>query len=98
MGTPIERSKFASIVATAFHNAAVEYEHTEDPSNGILLYSKAVNVCKVNLGPLHPLTKAFESNFEAAKHKYNSDPKKKSSRIPPRHSSRLRSSVHPSDA
>lgn len=74
MGSPIERSKFASIVATAFHNAAVEYEHTEDPSNGILFYSKAVNVCKVNLGPEHPLTQAFEKNFEGAKSKYNTRP------------------------
>ena len=38
MGTQDEKEKFASIVSTALHNAAVEYEFTGDYSSSLLHY------------------------------------------------------------
>jgi len=38
MGSDLERIKFASIVSTAFHNAAVEYEFTYEFSQSLIMY------------------------------------------------------------
>ena len=38
MGDQFEKEKFASVVSTAFHNAAVEYEFTGDFSSSLLHY------------------------------------------------------------
>jgi hypothetical protein len=38
LGEGNEKLKFTSILATAFHNAAVEYEFTGDYSNSLINY------------------------------------------------------------
>ena len=38
MGDPDEKEKFAGVVSTAFHNAAVEYEFAGDYSSSLLHY------------------------------------------------------------
>jgi tetratricopeptide (TPR) repeat protein len=44
LGDGNDKLKFTSIVATAFHNAAVEYEFTGDFSNCLIYYSKALKM------------------------------------------------------
>ena len=41
MGNAQEKQKFTSVVASSFHNAAVEYEFTGDFSNCLIYYQKA---------------------------------------------------------
>ena len=74
MGSEADRLKFASIVATAFHNAAVEYEFTSDFSSSLISYQKAVRVAKIHLGQNHRLTATFEANFERAKARIQENP------------------------
>ena len=74
MGNAQEKQKFTSIVASAFHNAAVEYEFTGDFSSCLIYYQKALKLGQMFLGPNHPLTTTFELNFEAAKKKINKIP------------------------
>ena len=74
MGSETERLKFASVVATAYHNAAVEYEFTGDFSTSLIMYQKAVRVSKIHLGVQHPLTETFESNFESVKERIKKNP------------------------
>ena len=74
MGSEADRLKFASIVATAFHNAAVEYEFTSDFSSSLISYQKAVRVAKIHLGLNHRLTATFEANFERAKARIQQNP------------------------
>ena len=38
MGDDLEKVKFASVVSTAFHNAAVEYEFMDDYSTSLIYY------------------------------------------------------------
>ena len=63
MGSGIEKQMFASVVATAFEHAAVEYEFTGDYSSSLIYYNKALKVARIHLGPNHPLTLTFETNF-----------------------------------
>lgn len=58
-----EKRQFVQIVATAFHNAAVEYEYLKDWENSISFYQKAFGVSIANLGSEHPLTQAFEKSL-----------------------------------
>jgi tetratricopeptide (TPR) repeat protein len=44
LGEGAEKLKFVSIVASAFHNAAVEYEFTGDFSSCLIYYQKAVKM------------------------------------------------------
>ena len=50
MGSLDEKVKFVSVVSTAFHNAAVEYEYVQDFSSSLIYYQKAVKVAKIHLG------------------------------------------------
>ena len=50
MGSEEDKLKFASVVATAYHNAAVEYEFIGDFSTSLIMYQKAVRVSKIHLG------------------------------------------------
>ena len=59
--------EFATIAASAFHNAAVGYEIAGDFSSSLIYYSKAVKVSKIHLGHNHPLTSKFENNFQEVK-------------------------------
>jgi tetratricopeptide (TPR) repeat protein len=72
-----EKVKFVSIVASAFHNAAVEYEYVGDYSSCLIYYQKALKLSQMHLGPIHPLTATFQTNFEAAKQKINLLPARK---------------------
>lgn len=74
MGDEMERLKFTSIVSTAFHNAAVEYEFMLDFSNSLIMYQKAVRVSKIHLGYDHPLTETFQSNFDNVKERIKNNP------------------------
>ena len=74
MGDEQERLKFATIVSTAYHNAAVEYEFTYDFSQSLIMYQKAVRVSKIHLGHHHPLTETFEENFEKVKARIKENP------------------------
>ena len=69
LGDSDEKEKFASVVSTAFHNAAVEYEFIGDYSSSLLHYQKAVKIAKIHLGFNNILTQTFENNFENAKTK-----------------------------
>ena len=51
-----EKRQFVQIVATAYHNAAVEYEFLEDYEKCIHYYQKAFGVTLQHLGSDHPLT------------------------------------------
>ena len=72
MGSLDEKQKFVSIVATALHNAAVEYEFVQDYSNSLIHYQKAVRISQIHLGAQNQLTLTFEGNFEQAKEKIQS--------------------------
>ena len=74
MGNKQECYRFASIVSTAYHNAAVEYEFNMDFSNSLIMYQKAVRVSKINLGHNHPLTETFENNFKKVKDRIKKNP------------------------
>ena len=74
MGSDQERVKFATIVSTAYHNAAVEYEFGLDFSNSLIMYSKAVRVSKIHLGLEHPLTETFDHAFEKVKERIKTNP------------------------
>ena len=50
MGLGLEKMKFACVVATAFENAAVEYEHLGDYSSSLIYYNKALKVARIHLG------------------------------------------------
>ena len=56
MGSEVEREQFASIVASALYNAAVEFEFAQDFSSSLIMYQKAVKVSKIHLGLENPLT------------------------------------------
>jgi len=56
-----------SLVATDFHNAAVEYEHVKDYPSSLIHYQKAAKIAQIHLGKFHNLTKRFTDNFELAK-------------------------------
>jgi hypothetical protein len=51
-----EKRQFIQIVATAFHNAAVEYEFLEQFDDCLAYYQKAFGVTVSHLGSEHPLT------------------------------------------
>lgn len=74
MGGEQERNKFVSIVATAFHTAAVQYEFAQDFSNSLIMYQKAVRVSQIHLGHEHPLTETFNENFELIKKRIKKNP------------------------
>ena len=74
MGSGLDKQMFASVVATAFENAAVEYEFTEDYSSSLIYYNKAVKIARIHLGPSHPLTLTFETNFEDIKNRIKDNP------------------------
>ena len=67
MGNDEERIKFASVVATVFHNAAVEYEYANDYSNSLIYYQKALRVSQIHLGKFDPTTQTFLEHFNQAK-------------------------------
>ena len=67
MGNDEERIKFASIVASVFHNAAVEYEYAKDYSNSLIYYQKALRVSQIHLGKFDPTTQRLLENFNQAK-------------------------------
>lgn len=69
-----ERRQFVQIVATAFHNAAVEYEFLKDYPNCLYYYQKSYGVCMHNLGSEHPLTQTFEKSLIDAQRKIDSLP------------------------
>ena len=74
MGDEDERARFASIVSTAFHNAAVEYEYACDFSSSLIMYQKAVRVSRIHLGVKHPLTLTLEQNFQQVKQRIKENP------------------------
>ena len=72
-----EKRQFIQIVATAFHNAAVEYEFLEQFDNCLTYYQKAFGVTIQHLGSEHPLTQAFERSLIEARRKVDSVPEEK---------------------
>ena len=50
MGDDEERIRFATVVATVFHNAGVEYEYANDFSNSLIHYNKALRVSQIHMG------------------------------------------------
>lgn len=66
---PKERRQFVQIVATAHHNAAVEYEYVGYLDQSVTYYQKAFSVALQNLGSEHPLTKTFEKSLVEARRK-----------------------------
>ena len=66
--------EFASICASAFHNAAVEYEIANEFSSSLIMYQKAVKLSKIHLGINHPLTLKFQNNFQLVKQRIKENP------------------------
>jgi len=56
-------------MATAYHNAAVEYEFIEDFEKCIEFYEKAHDTAHLTLGGEHPLTQAFATSLIGARKK-----------------------------
>jgi tetratricopeptide (TPR) repeat protein len=85
VGQDQEKFKFISVVASGFHNAAVEYEYSGDYSNSLLNYNKAVTITKLHLGESNPVTQNFIQNFQAAKKQIEINQRtqsRKDSRVP----------------
>ena len=61
--------EFATFVATAYHNAAVEYEFNNDLSNCLLMFQRANKIAQTHLGQDHELTKSFTASERSIKSK-----------------------------
>ena len=71
---PKEKRQFVQIVATAHHNAAVEYEFLGYMDQSLAYYQKAFSVAIQNLGSEHPLTQTFERSLVEARRKAEATP------------------------
>jgi hypothetical protein len=77
---PKEKRQFVQIVATAFHNAAVEHEFLQNYDACLNYYQKAFGVTIQHLGSDHPLTQAFEKSLIEARRKIDNIPEDQVSR------------------
>lgn len=60
---------FIPVIATAFHNAAVEYEYVNDYPKSLTHYQKAIDLIKSHFEHSNVLVKTFSKNYELAKQK-----------------------------
>jgi len=54
-----EKKQFLQIFATAYHNAAVEFEYLQENARCMEFYNKAYAIANDHLGPDNPLSQAF---------------------------------------
>eukprot|EP00347_Sterkiella_histriomuscorum_P000120 403377098 len=64
-----EKRQFIQIVATAFHNAGVEYEFLKNFERCLQYYQKSFGICLQHLGSEHPLSQTFEKSLIGAQRK-----------------------------
>eukprot|EP00347_Sterkiella_histriomuscorum_P011207 403373338 len=71
-----EKRQFIQIVATAFHNAGVEYEFLKNFERCLQYYQKSFGICLQHLGSEHPLSQTFEKSLIGAQRKIDTMPYK----------------------
>lgn len=56
-----------SLLAIAFYNRAVEYEHLKQHQDALESYGQAVEAAARELGPDHPMTAGMRASYQAAR-------------------------------